>query len=242
MNTQRTPRIRTRWPVHSLALIPPVALAVGLLTAYGSVPDPMPIHWGADGTPDSWVGRSLPLLMVIALGAPVVGVLGLYIAAVGVASQGGGLPLGDSERSRNDALNTWAHAEAVQTPLAWSNVALSASLTLTFTGLAGPWSWAGGGLVAIGGLGALATLIALMLVTGRVSRAIDLRYPSPSGRRNRWLVFVDAPGGGVIAQNNRGKYTLNMATTTGRVLTVVVAAVAVVVVVERVTGALAAAV
>lgn len=162
--------------MHSLALIPPVVLAVGLLASYGSVPDPMPIHWGADGTPDSWVGRSLPLL------------------------------------------------------------------TLSFTGLAGPWSWAGGGLVAIGGLGALATLIALMLVTGRASRDIDVRYPSPSGRRNRWLVFVDAPGGGIIAQNNRGKYTLNMATTTGRVLTVVVAAVAVVVVVERVTGALAAAV
>ncbi|MGP5931455.1 DUF1648 domain-containing protein [Corynebacterium glyciniphilum] len=65
MDTQWTPRVWTRWPVHFLALIPPVVLAVGLFAAYGSVPDPMPIHWGADGTPDSWVGRSLPLLMVV---------------------------------------------------------------------------------------------------------------------------------------------------------------------------------
>ncbi|MEJ6549569.1 hypothetical protein PQI66_08430 [Corynebacterium sp. USCH3] len=64
----------------------------------------------------------------------------------------------------------------------------------------------------------MATLVILVLVTGQASRTIDFQYPSSSGRRTRWLVFVDAPGDGVIAQNNRGKYTLNMATTVGRLL------------------------
>jgi uncharacterized membrane protein len=242
MDSQRTPKIRIRWPVQVLALVPPLLLAIALATAYDSVPDPMPVHWGADGVADSWAARSLPLLMAVALGTPVIAVLGLGVAAGVAASLGGGVPLGESERSRNDALNTWAHAESAQAPLAWASVALSVALTAVFTGLTGPWGWSGRACVVLGGVGAVATLVALAVITGQAGRRIDLRYPSPSGQRTRWLVFVDAPGAGIIAQNNRGKYTLNTATTAGRLLAVALVVVAVVVALDRVGGVLVPAV
>ncbi|MEJ6549568.1 DUF1648 domain-containing protein [Corynebacterium sp. USCH3] len=80
----------TLWPVHLLALVPPVVLGVGLVAGYGAVPDPMPVHWGVDGSPDSWVDRSLPLLLFITLAAPVVTVVGFLVAAAGMASQAHG--------------------------------------------------------------------------------------------------------------------------------------------------------
>ncbi|WP_420099598.1 DUF1648 domain-containing protein [Corynebacterium sp.] len=165
----------TLWPVHLLALVPPVVLGAGLAAGYGAVPDPMPVHWGADGSPDSWVDRSLPLLLFITLAAPVVAAVCFLVAAAGMASQGGGVPVCDTERSRNDACNTWAHAESAQKPSAWSAVALSTSLTVAVTGLAGPWNWAGGALVMLGGVGAVATLVVLVLVTGQASRTIDFQ-------------------------------------------------------------------
>lgn len=64
------------WYVASVLLL--LVAAVFVLLRYDALPDPLPIHWGADGTVDGWVRRSpLQVLLPAAIGLGMVAVVAL---------------------------------------------------------------------------------------------------------------------------------------------------------------------
>ncbi|WP_176765881.1 DUF1648 domain-containing protein [Actinomyces ruminicola] len=62
------------WYVVSVLLL--LVAAVFVLLRYDALPDPLPIHWGADGTVDGWARRSpLQVLLPAAIGLGLVAVV-----------------------------------------------------------------------------------------------------------------------------------------------------------------------
>ncbi len=59
----------------TLALGTSVATAVGSYAFASNLPDPMPIHWGADGLPDGFAPKAIGLLMLPVIGALVTGIM-----------------------------------------------------------------------------------------------------------------------------------------------------------------------
>ncbi|MDN6511056.1 MAG: DUF1648 domain-containing protein, partial [Corynebacterium sp.] len=57
--------------------MPPVLAALALVASYGSLPDPMPTHWGFTGEPDAWAPKSMGTLLVNILLGPLLCVLAM---------------------------------------------------------------------------------------------------------------------------------------------------------------------
>lgn len=210
--------------LYLLAVVPPVLAALALVASYGSLPDPMPTHWGFTGEPDAWAPKSMGTLLVNILLGPLICVLAMAGAGAFLQMHSGSLFEPGGSKTPADARRTWHELRVMQPLLGWYCVMLSTSLTLLMLGLNAPWLRSIAGLLdALGMLGILAATIWLLVVGGRKSDAIAKKYPYSDGRRRRWLFFVEIPGSDrVMVDTGSGtNFTFNVATRGGRIGAVV---------------------
>lgn len=214
-------------PAHFYLLVLAPAVVVGgiLWASYDALPDPLPVHWGFDGEPDSWEPKSVGTLLFQLLLGPGIMLFGLVMTSTFLWLQSGSLFEPGGAKSATDALRTW-HETRVMAPLmGWYLTWLSLSVTLMLTGSYGPWTWlrgAAGWLSAAGMVGMVAATVWLFIVMARETAQIAAKYPHSDGRRRKWGLFVELPGERkvMIDTGNGSNYTFNTATRTGRILAV----------------------
>lgn len=210
---------------HLLVLLPGVVVAAVLWASYGTLPDPLPVHWGFDGEPDSWEPKSPGTLLFQLLLGPGTMLFGLVMTSTFLWLQSGSLFEPGGAKTPADALRSW-HETRVMAPLLGRYFALlSLSVTAMLTGGYGPWTWlrgAAGWLGAAGALGIVAATVWLFVAMARESAPIAEKYPHSDGRRRKWGLFVEIPGERkvMVDTGNGSNYTFNVATGTGRVLAV----------------------
>jgi uncharacterized membrane protein len=246
--TGEYPPVRIPWLLYLLAALPPLIAAVALGVSYDDIPDPMPVHWGFTGEPDSWEPKSMGTVLAGILLGPGICVTVLLCSAGLVKLESGNAFGPGGARTATDALRSWHELRVMQPLLGWYTVWLSLSLTAMMVGLNGPWAWLGGGVAgwldALGRVGMVAATGWLLVVMGRRGDEIAAVYPPADGRRRKWLICVDAPGidSIMVAGSNGSNYTFNTATRGGRigavVLFLVLAATAVMMLVMAVNAVL----
>jgi uncharacterized membrane protein len=211
------------WPLYFLAVVPPLIAAVALWASYGDIPDPMPVHWGFTGEPDSWEPKSMGTVLAGLLLGPGICVGAMIFCAVFVRLESGNVFEPGGAKSGTDALRSWHETRFMQPLLGWYCVWLSLSLTVMMVGLNAPWDWLGGGVAgwldAAGMVGIVVSTGWLLVVAGRRSDEVAAAYPHADGWRRKWLMFVDAPDSDrVMISNGTGSnFTFNTATRGGRI-------------------------
>lgn len=210
------------WAVTSSVLI--VAAVTGYaLSAFDSVPDPMPVHWGFDGQADAWKPKDLSDYVLTVLLGPVLVLitqLGTVALMRGMREPTGntaGMPPADA------AARTHMLARGQMVVVAWMLTALVAVVAVPAVAAATTSSLSRYYLpVFVAAM--LALIIGLAVGLDRVYKRADAAYPltNPGAGHPKWGLLWYEPGGPAMHANTAGtNWTPNVANPRGRIIALV---------------------
>lgn len=171
-----------------------------LAASFHLVPDPMPVHFGADGQPDGWEPKSLPGALALT-GLPT-----FMLAFSGVASVGI-IQLTAREAGERQRLLGRTVAAALARLFFWLTVILTVGITVSLLGHHGPLL----PVLLIGG-GAL-SLVGFAVQLSRGYRTVGATHPPGEKERHMRFGFywnADDPDT-VVSLENGMTTTLNFA-------------------------------
>lgn len=194
----------------ALAAVTAVALAV-LWAGFDSIPDPMPVHWGPGGQPDSFVDKSMgAVLTLVGLGPTVLVAAGAGSAAL-IQSQA--RDAGFPERGARELNRRRLGANLQQPALGALMFGLGSLVVASMTGsLLG---WVGGVSLSVLLIGGVLVLLGwFFLRVRRIGEYLDEVYPPENPReRLKWGMFYFNPDDErtVIEMDGAGMTTFNFA-------------------------------
>lgn len=213
------PKLRMNWTWVLAILISSALVTVVMLTVfYPTVPDPMPVHWGASGEADRFEPKSLPRFLVNFLLGPVIILLALLFTEAIMSMQSGDITGPGGAKTAKQAYRIWWGYKITSKHVGWYLFALNLMIMLLLM-----WSYVG----RSGRFSFLFFLLAMTILTVifirilvREENALEKKYPREAGEpRRKWGIFYHAPNDNrVLIDTGAGSnFTFNLATRGGQI-------------------------